>query len=83
MKESVIGREVFANYGAMHPEVNGVIKGTRVFECRERQVLIQWDDDRTEWKNIAHIRYPARRDMNGSPIGVFWDMGESWMKAWG
>jgi len=84
MQDSVIGRQVEADWGAMIPPSVGVIAGTRVCPgVWERQVLINWDDDSSDWYNIKEIRMPGWRSVNGSPIGLYWKMSETWMESFG
>lgn len=80
MSESLVGREVVGNFGAMHSTEEGVINGTRVQDY-QRQVLVQWGDS-SEWINVTEIKYPGQLSPNGSSIGVFWKMSAEWMAAW-
>jgi hypothetical protein len=59
-----VGTPVVANYGAMHPTVNGVV--TEVFE--DGLVNVQFDD------GIYRVAVRLRDDFaapKGSPIGLF------------
>jgi len=70
-----IGTLVTANYGAMHPTVDG-----EVVAIHNQVATIAWDvsdDDgvvvsvRPEAKLISEIHQPGWRSVNGSPIGIF------------
>lgn len=60
---------VIANYGAMHPVVEGEI--TRF----NNGVAFFYDvnDPEMEYSvNVDNIKYPGEKSANGSPIGVFY-----------
>lgn len=66
----MIGSKVIGFWGAMFPEMEGVVQGTRPGE-----VLIAWEDY-SEWVELSQIKEFGTRTVNGSPVGIFWENDE-------
>jgi|TARA_B110000977_G_C10709331_1_gene350594 hypothetical protein len=68
-REEILGREVEANWGAMHPTVEGKILS---INYPKQEVCIRWigDDATKTWWKLKDIKPAAHRSVNGSPIGI-------------
>ena len=68
-REEILGREVIANWGAMHPTVEGKILS---INDALQEVCIRWigDDTTKTWWKLKDIKPAGHRSVNGSPIGI-------------
>ena len=78
--ESMIGKEIYVNYGAMHSEHYGLVVGYKTTTVREESVKeykVWWfergeDSGVTSWVPECTIRTEGETTANGSPMGFYW-----------
>ena len=78
--ESMIGKEIYVNYGAMHSEHYGLVGGYKTTTVREESVKeykVWWfergeSSGETSWVPECTIRTEGETTANGSPMGFYW-----------